>query len=70
MNTTRRTLLKAGAGLLAMPVAAPFVKRAYGQGRRTIVFGSGEPLTGNWDPTSHTILGQINIEGQIGRAHV
>jgi peptide/nickel transport system substrate-binding protein len=65
MITTRRTLLKAGAGLFAMPVAAPFVKRAYGQGRRTIVFGSGEPLTGNWDPTSHTILAQINIEGLI-----
>lgn len=68
MKTTRRKFLTsgaAGAGLLMLPVAAPFVKRAYGQGRRTIVFGSGEPLTGNWDPTSHTILAQVNIEGLI-----
>ena len=68
MRTSRRSFLKAGAagaGMLMLPVAAPFVKRAYGQGRRTIVFGSGEPLTGNWDPSSHTILAQVNIEALI-----
>jgi len=31
----------------------------------TFTFASAEPLTGNWDPTSHTILAQINIENQI-----
>lgn len=65
MPTTRREFIKTGAMGLLLPVAAPFVKRAYGQGRRTIVFGSGEPLTGNWDPTSHTILAQVNIEALI-----
>ena len=68
VRTSRRSFLKAGAagaGMLMLPVAAPFVKRAYGQGRRTIVFGSGEPLTGNWDPSSHTILAQVNIEALI-----
>ncbi len=28
-------------------------------------FASAEPLTGNWDPTSHTILAQIGIENHI-----
>ncbi len=31
----------------------------------TFVFASAEPLTGNWDPTSHTILAQIGIENHI-----
>jgi len=29
------------------------------------VFASAEPLTGNWDPSSHTILSQIGIENHI-----
>ena len=29
------------------------------------MFASGEPLTGNWDPTSHTQLAQINFEGFV-----
>jgi len=66
VKTTRRSFIKgAAAGTSGLLLPAPFVKRVYGQGRRTIVFGSGEPLTGNWDPTSHTILAQVNIEGLI-----
>jgi len=63
---SRRSFLKtsaAGAAALTLPV--PFIKRAYGQSRNTMVFGSGEPLTGNWDPTSHTVLSQINLEGYV-----
>ncbi|WP_035484696.1 ABC transporter substrate-binding protein [Geminicoccus roseus] len=63
---SRRSFLKtsaAGAAALTMP--APFIKRAYAQGRNTMVFASGEPVTGNWDPTSHTVLAQINLEGYV-----
>ena len=33
--------------------------------RDIFVFASAEPLTGNWDPSSHTILSQIGIETHI-----
>jgi peptide/nickel transport system substrate-binding protein len=62
----RRTVLKglaAGGAMSALP--APFVKRAFGQSRNTMVFASAEPVTGNWDPTSHTTLAQINLEGFV-----
>lgn len=66
LGTTRRNFLRAaGATALLTPLSAPYVKRAYGQGRRTIVFASAEPLTGNWDTTSHSILAQWNIEALI-----
>ena len=67
MSTSRRTVIKgaaAGAGFLLLP-QSPFVGRARADGKKTIRFGSAESLTGNWDPTSHTILAQINIEALI-----
>ncbi|WP_284948127.1 ABC transporter substrate-binding protein [Acidisoma cladoniae] len=48
---------------LALPM--PFISRARAAGRNTMVFASAEPVTGNWDPTSHTSLGQINFEGFV-----
>ena len=30
-----------------------------------MVFASAEPVTGNWDPTSHTTLARINLEGFV-----
>jgi peptide/nickel transport system substrate-binding protein len=30
-----------------------------------VIFASGEPITGSFDPTSHTTLAQINLEGFI-----
>ena len=64
-GTTRRRFMgtTAAAGAAGLILPAPYVKRAWGQARSTLVFASGEPLTGNWDPTSHTQLAQINIEG-------
>jgi hypothetical protein len=47
------------------------VSRAVHQARlwpglaNTMVFASAEPVTGNWDPTSHTTLAQINLEGFV-----
>ncbi|MEZ5824929.1 MAG: ABC transporter substrate-binding protein [Geminicoccaceae bacterium] len=70
MTTTRRTFvgrgLAAGGLAAASTFAAPFIRTARaGQSTNSVVFASGEPLTGNWDPTSHTILGQINFEGYV-----
>ena len=69
-KTSRRTFVKAGLALAGATAAsglfAPTVRRGFaGQSSNSVIFASGEPLTGNWDPTSHTILGQINFEGYV-----
>ncbi len=38
---------------------------AAAKNKDTFYFASAEPLTGNWDPSSHTILAQIGIENHI-----
>ena len=70
MTTTRRSFLQKGAMLTGAAAAgtlfSPFIRTATaGQASNSVVFASGEPLTGNWDTTSHTILGQINFEGYV-----
>lgn len=64
-SSRRRFLGTAAAGAAALSLPAPYVRRAYGQARNTMVFASAEPVTGNWDPTSHTTLAQINLEGFV-----
>lgn len=59
------TTAAAGAAAGGLLLPAPYVRRAYGQARSTLVFASSEPVTGNWDPTSHTQLAQINFEGFV-----
>jgi peptide/nickel transport system substrate-binding protein len=53
------------AGLAIPALSAPFIRRAYADTRKTLIFGSGEPVTASFDPTSHTSLAQINLEGFI-----
>ncbi len=70
MTTTRRSFLKKSAAITGVAASSsllsPFIRTASaGQSSNSVVFASGEPLTGNWDPTSHTILGQINFEGYV-----
>jgi len=70
MDGKRREFIKNGAALGAALATgtffAPHVRAtSIGEKTKTVVFASGEPLTGNWDPTSHTILGQINFEGFV-----
>ena len=70
MATTRRSFLKQGlllGGVAAScQLQAPFIRTASaGASSNSVIFASGEPLTGNWDPSSHTILGQINFEGYV-----
>ena len=80
-RVTRRkflgTALKIGAGVAAYPILAKttplFRSEAFaakkGKGGKTpkdsIVFLSAENITGNWDPTSHTTLAQLNVEAFI-----
>lgn len=65
VGTTRRRFMgtTAAAGAAGLVLPAPYIKRARGKAHPTLVFASGESLTGNWDPTSHTQLVQSNIEG-------
>jgi peptide/nickel transport system substrate-binding protein len=63
---SRRTFLTATAGATAsLVLPTPFIRRAHAAGRNSLVFASAEPVTGSWDPTSHTSLGQANFEGFV-----
>ncbi|MEX3010490.1 ABC transporter substrate-binding protein [Hoeflea sp. TYP-13] len=42
-----------------------FSSSAFAAQNKPINFLSAENLTGNWDPTSHTTLGQINLESFV-----
>lgn len=65
-----KTSLKVGAGLAAYPMLAKNFRFFRGTAHAvvpddTVVFLSAENITGNWDPSSHTTLAQINIEGFV-----
>jgi peptide/nickel transport system substrate-binding protein len=67
---SRRNLLlggMAGAGAFGIGRINPdfLVNSAFAAEGRTLRFLGAESLTGNWDPTSHTTLGQINVEGFV-----
>ncbi len=64
---TRRSLIQSAAALSASvgsSLAIPgFVRQSAAQaGKKSLVFASIGPVTGNWDPTSHTVLGQTTFE--------
>ena len=70
MRFDRRQFLttSAMAGIAAsMPVVNPafFVSPAFAGDGKPLKFLSAENLTGNWDPTSHTTLAQINLESFV-----
>lgn len=59
---TRRELL-AGAGAVAVAGGAGLKSLpAKAAQSKTVVLASMGPVTGNWDPTSHTTLGQLKFE--------
>jgi peptide/nickel transport system substrate-binding protein len=59
--TTRRQILAGGGAAVALgAMGLPVVANA--QGKKSVVLASMGPVTGNWDPTSHTTLGQSNFE--------
>lgn len=70
MKLSRRKFL--GSSAMATAIAGVplirgsfFSSPAYAGSDKPITFLSAENLTGNWDPTSHTALSQINLEGLV-----
>ena len=62
----RRNALRTGS-LIAATAAARlnpdfFFTSAFAAAGKTLRFMGPESLTGNWDPTSHTNLGQLTVE--------
>ncbi len=70
MKFDRRTFLRSSA-MASVVLSGSMLNRgflsssAFAAENRSINFLSAENLTGNWDPTSHTTLGQINLEGFV-----
>ncbi len=70
MNFDRRTFLKS-SGMAGVVLGGSMINRdffgspAFAAENKVIDFLSAENLTGNWDPTSHTTLGQINLESFV-----
>jgi peptide/nickel transport system substrate-binding protein len=67
---SRRDALKtvlAGVGAAAAVRINPdfFMSSAFAQAGKPMRFLAAEALTGNWDPTTHTNLGQLIIEGMM-----
>lgn len=66
IKMSRRSVLTAAAGgVVSTALSAPFIRRASAAGRNSLIYGSAQALTGNWDPTSHTQLAQINFENFV-----
>lgn len=63
MTTRRQVLAGAGAALALGGLGLPFQVNA--QGKKSVILASMGPVTGNWDPTSHTTLGQSNFEKMV-----
>ena len=64
MTLSRRDLLKhtatlsAAGALSSLPLASALAQAA----TKSVTLASMGPVTGNWDPTSHTTVGQANFE--------
>lgn len=66
LRTPRREFLSvAGAGAAAATLGAsfPFTSPAQAADSKTLVFATAGTVTSSWDPTSHTVAPQIELEG-------
>lgn len=63
MTTRRQVLVGTGAALILGGLGLPH--RVNAQGKKTVIVATMGPMTGNWDPSSHTTLGQANFEKMI-----
>ncbi|RWG07749.1 ABC transporter substrate-binding protein [Mesorhizobium sp.] len=59
---TRRGVLASAGAAGAMAVLGGGIRPTKAADKKTVVLASMGPVTGNWDPTSHTTLGQGNFE--------
>ncbi|TBU98875.1 diguanylate cyclase [Stutzerimonas kirkiae] len=69
-SINRRKFLKgasiAGAAAMAVRINPDFLmSSAFAAEGRTLTFYSAENLTGNWDPSSHSTLAQMNLESFV-----
>ena len=64
-NLLQGALLGAGAAGLGRIDPGFLFNSAYAQEGRGLRFLGAEALTGNWDPTTHTNLGQLIVEGYV-----
>ena len=68
---TRRELLGDAAAVAAavggLGLGQPLIGRAHAAeaAKKTVVLASMGPVTGNWDPTSHTTVGQLDFEAFV-----
>ncbi len=66
---TRREVLRSAATVAAVAgvaVTTPLSNIVFAQPKKkTVVLASQGPVTGNWDPTSHTTIGQLDFEAFI-----
>lgn len=70
MMNRRKFLQRAalfGAGAAVVPQIDPsfFLRSALASRGSPMVFLAAENMTGNWDPTSHTNLAQMNLESMV-----
>ena len=67
MDQTRRQFLGSASAVAAagLSVSSQLIGPASAQAKKTVVLASMGPVTGNWDPTSHTTLGQLSFESFI-----
>ncbi|SEM04855.1 peptide/nickel transport system substrate-binding protein [Variovorax sp. YR750] len=70
MKYTRRQLFR-DSTLMALAAASArpdfnfLIGSAFAQNNSALTILSAENLTGNWDPSSHTTLAQMNLEGYV-----
>ncbi len=64
MDQTRRQFLGQASAAAAASLLSPgsLVTPAFAQAKKSVVLASMGPVSGNWDPTSHTTLGQLSFE--------
>ncbi|MGZ9724122.1 ABC transporter substrate-binding protein [Rhizobium miluonense] len=59
---TRRQVLVGASVFAAANAVGTKGSLVWAQSKKTVVLASMGPVTGNWDPTSHTTIGQSNFE--------
>ncbi len=62
IKLSRRRLLQTTAAIAALGLLPATLGMAHAADEKRVILASMGPVTGNWDPTSHTTVGQLNFE--------